>query len=277
MNPYARIARLLLLVPAALPAAAHDFWLQPSPYGFAPNAIVPLSLQVGHGPYRQRSPMPARRITRFEVIDPQGAASDLHARLHLGAAEGDADLQLAKPGTYLIVLETDHGAITSLPAIRFNDYLHAEGLTPALAERERTGHMDRDGAERYGRHAKALVQVGPAGSAHAADATRPLGLALEIVPERNPYALPHADALPIHVLYRRRPLPGALVKLTRLEHDDTPVETHRTDAAGRAVFTVPAQGSWLLNVVWTRPLPASDDVNFETDFASLAFGYPSAP
>jgi len=171
------------------------------------------------------------------------------------------------------VLETNNRAMTSLPAIRFNDYLRAEGLTPALAERERTRRMDRDGAERYGRHAKALVQVGSPGT-DTTIATRPLGLALEIVPERNPYALPHSDELPIHVLYLGQPLPGALVKLTRLEHDESPVETHRTDAAGRAVFSVPAHGSWLLNVIWTRPLPPADDMDFETSFSSLAFGYP---
>lgn len=260
----------------ALPACAHDFWLQPSPYWFAPQTTVPLTLQVGHGPYRQRSPIPARRIMRFQAVDPSGTVTDLRSRLHLGAADADADMRLATPGTHLLVLETDNSAMTSLPAIRFNDYLHAEGLTPALAERERTHRTDRDGTERYGRHAKALVQVGPPGTDGTA-ATRPLGLALEIVPERNPYALPHVDELPIRVLYLGQPLPGALVKLTRLEHDESPLETHRTDAAGRAVFSVPAQGSWLLNVIWTRPLPPGDDVDFETAFASLAFGFPPAP
>ena len=273
MNAHTRIAAVSLAL-IALPASAHDFWLQPSPYGMAPHATTQLTLQVGHGPYRQRSPIPTRRITRFEAIDPSGAITDLRSRLHLGATDADADAQLATPGTHLLVLETDNAAMTSLPAIRFNDYLHAEGLTPALAERERTHRMDHDGAERYGRHAKALVQVGPPGTADANCATRPLGLALEIVPERNPYALPHADQLPIHVLYHGRPLPGALVKLTQLEHDESPVETHRTDEAGRAVFTVPAHGSWLLNVIWPRPLPSSEDLDFETAFSSLAFGFP---
>jgi uncharacterized GH25 family protein len=272
MNMHTWLGSVLLAL-AAMPAAAHDFWLQPSQYRVAPQTTVPLTLQVGHGPYRQRSPIAARRITRFQAIDPGGAAIDLHARLHVGAADADADLQLATPGTHLLVLETDNRAMTSLPAIRFNDYLRAEGLTPALAERERTRRMDRDGAERYGRHAKALVQVGSPGT-DTTIATRPLGLALEIVPERNPYALPHSDELPIHVLYLGQPLPGALVKLTRLEHDESPVETHRTDAAGRAVFSVPAHGSWLLNVIWTRPLPPADDMDFETSFSSLAFGYP---
>lgn len=173
MNMHTWLGSVLLAL-AAMPAAAHDFWLQPSQYRVAPQATVPLTLQVGHGPYRQRSPIAARRITRFQAIDPGGAAIDLHARLHVGAADADADLQLATPGTHLLVLETDNRAMTSLPAIRFNDYLRAEGLTPALAERERTRRMDRDGAERYGRHAKALMQVGPPGT-DTAIATRPLG------------------------------------------------------------------------------------------------------
>lgn len=258
----------------ALPAAAHDFWLQPQAYWSASATLVPLTLQVGHGPYRQRSPIPARRIVRFQAIGPDGGVIDLRTRLHLGAAS-DADASLTAPGTHMLVLETDDRAVTSLPAIRFNDYLHAEGLTPALAERERTHRTDRDGAERYSRHAKALVQIGTQADANAA--TRALGMPLEIVPEHSPYALPHQDTLPVRVLYLGRPLPGALVKLTRLEHDESPLETHRTDAAGRATFTVPANGSWLLNVIWTRPLPPGEDVDFETDFASLSFGYPAPP
>lgn len=276
MKARLRLAATLLLL-VSVPAGAHDFWLQPASFRVGPSEPVALTLQVGHGPYRQRSPIPARRIVRFEAIAPDGTAADLRSGLHLGAAT-DADALLKAPGTHVLALETDNRALTSLPALRFNDYLRAEGLTPALAERERTRRTDRDGAERYARHAKALVRVGaPGAGVIGSQVTRPLGMALEIVPERDPYALPHADRLPVRVLYQGRVLAGALLKLTRLEHDEAPVETHRTDAMGRAVFTVPAQGSWLLNVIWTRPLPDGSDVDFETDFASLAFGYPAAP
>ena len=39
----------------------------------------------------------------------------------------------------VVVLATDNHARSDLPADRFNEYLRAEGLTPALAVRERTG------------------------------------------------------------------------------------------------------------------------------------------
>ena len=270
--------RTVLLVAAlwCTPAArGHDFWLQPREYWPPAGVATPLTLQVGHGPYRQRSPIPARRITRFGAIGPRGELLDLRGRLHPGEPLEDGSLLLPETGTYVVVLETDNRAQSHLPAIRFNDYLQVEGLTPALEERRRLHRMDADGSEIYSRHAKALVRVSTgAGEVGSSDGvTRPVGLPLEIVPEVNPYAAPRPAALPIQVLYQGRPLPGALVKLTALEHDAEPFEAHRTDAGGRATFTLPDQGTWLLNVIWTRPLPKTEETDFETVFSSLSFGF----
>lgn len=107
--------------------------------------------------------------------------------------------------------------------------------------------------------------------------TRPLGLPLEIVPERSPYAEPRPADLPIRVIYDGQPLAGALVKLTNLEHDAVPFEVHLTDRAGRATFGMPGSGTWLLNVIWTKPLPSSRETDFETIFSSLSFGFPNRP
>ena len=107
--------------------------------------------------------------------------------------------------------------------------------------------------------------------------TRPLGLPLEIVPDVDPYAEPSAKDLPVHVLYHGRPLSGALVKLTNLEHDANPIETQVTDQEGRAVFNSPQRGNWLLNIIWTEVAPASSDADFQTTFSSLSFGFSRHP
>ena len=268
--PVALFAALSL----AGPAAAHDFWIQPQQFWPATNTASPMTLQVGHGPYRQRSPIPVGRVTRFFAVGPRGAAVDLRSGLHPGGAAEDGVLRLPGAGVYVVVLQTDDRAQSHLPAIRFNDYLAAEGLTPALEARRRDHRTDADGSERYSRQAKALVRQGPG---DASQVTRPVGLPLEIVPEANPYATPRAASLPVRVLYEGRPLAGALVKLTNLADDATPLETRRTDAAGRAVFTMPQAGAWLLNVIWTKPLPRTEETDFETVFSSLSFGFPSAP
>jgi uncharacterized GH25 family protein len=266
-----RLAALAALL--ATPAAAHDFWLQPARFHAPAQAAIPLTLQVGHGDQRQRSPIALRRIARFEALGPAGGALDLRAALHPGAGADDGQVRLPAAGTFVLALQTDDHAQSRLPALRFNDYLQAEGLTPALEARQRAHRTGADGAERYSRCAKVLVEAGARGASRA---TRPVGLPLEITPETDPYATPRAARLPVRVLYGGRPLAGALVKLTDLSHDAEPVAQQRTDAAGRAVFAMPREGQWLLNVVWTRPLPPTDEVDFETVFSSLAFGLPGA-
>ncbi len=265
----------LVLCSRASLVSAHDFWLQPKGYWVDPDALIPLTLQVGHGPFRQRSPIPARRITRFQALTPEGAMIDLRKQLRLGEAAEDGELQLKKPGSYVLILQTDYHAQTHLPSIRFNDYLKAEGLTPALEQRARLHLMDADGSERYSRCAKALLQVGPLGAGSQRLISKPIGLPLEIVPEVSPYDVPRPATLPVRVIYEGRPLAGALVKLTNLENDASPLEVRRTDHDGRASFTMPSSGSWLLNVIWTKPLPRSEETDFETVFSSLSFGFPS--
>jgi len=251
-----------VLVLAAGPARAHDFWIQPQAFLAAPGATLAFTLQVGDGPDRQRSAIPLRRITRLEAVGPEGV---VRPALTLGGAAADGAVRLEGAGAHVLVLATDAGGRSRLPAAKFNAYLAEEGLTPALAAR--AGRRDRDGSERYSRAAKAIVQ---AGDGDGAAATRPVGLPLEIVPLESPHA--PGVRLPVRVLYEGRPLAGALVKLTDLAHDTLTAEAHRTDAAGEAGFARPAVGAWRLSVVWTKPLGPDEDADFETVFSSLTFG-----
>lgn len=275
---YGRILATFVAAAPCVPAAAHDFWIQPQTYWPQPQVSTAISLQVGHGRDRQRSAIAKRRITRFVAIGADGRTIDLRDRLQLGG-EDDGKVELPA-GTYMMVLETDASAQSHLPAIRFNDYLQVEGLTPALQHRQRNGRMQVEGSENYSRRSKAIVQVGAASVSSAASAqallARPIGLPLEIVLEQNPYANPRPARLPVRVIYEGRPLAGALVKLTRLEDDAAPIDMQRSDGAGCASFAMPTRGSWLLNVIWTKPLPASSETDYETVFASLSFGFVEA-
>lgn len=267
-----RLALTACALISATAALAHDFWLQPVRWRLDPHLFAGLTLQVGHGPYRQRSPISAARIVTFYGVAPDGRKVDLRKQLHPGATADDATVSFARPGTYILALETNDRAESHLPAIRFNDYLKVEGLTSAIELRARTGRTDADGAENYSRHAKAIVQVGPVDPRGQLEITKPLGLSLEIVPERSPLSASAGGTLPVRIFYRGRLLPGALVKLTNLDHDAEPIEAHRTDARGRAVFAMPGRGAWLLNVIWTRAQPRTSLTDFETDFSSLSFG-----
>ncbi|MET0533925.1 MAG: DUF4198 domain-containing protein [Steroidobacter sp.] len=265
----ATILVLTLLVSHA--ASAHEFWLQPEQFSWQPNESIPLSLLTGHGVESERSKIPARRILRLDAAGPSGQTLDLRSNLHLGGVAGDAELTFGAPGAYVVVLATDNQARSDLPAERFNNYLRAEGLTPALTARELTGRTYAEGSERYSRQAKAIVRVGAPGD--QSQVTRPHGLRLEIVPEVSPYAVPRSSQLPVRVWFEGKPLPGALVKMSYLARGSEAVDSHITDADGRVVFDMPSQGHWLLHAAWTQPLPSADEADFDTVFASLTFGF----
>ncbi len=264
------LAAAALACPA--PASAHDFWLQPRYFWVPVGGETTVSLQVGHGALRQPSPLTLDRITLLRTIGPKGGV-DQKTGLKPGAGVFNSPMSFQGPGTYVMALETNH-ASSVLPAIRFNDYLKFEGLTPALKLRAQAKTSDSPGREVYSRRAKALVQVGPPMAKGQPQVTRPLGMTLEIVPEKNPYTLGLKEPLPVRILYRGRPLPGALVMLTNLEFDGHPLETKVSDASGRAIFQAPHVGSWLINVLWTEPVKGIPGADFDTTFSSLTFAYP---
>lgn len=260
---------------AAAPAAGHDFWLQPQAFRAPVATPVPFTIQVGHGTFRQRWGAAIDRIKRLDEIGPKGRRNQLSVLVPPGGPS-DGTINFAEPGTHVIVIETNP-AISELPSIRFNDYLNVEGLTPALAYRDRTRTTDSPGREQYSRRAKALVQVGAANGTVQSQVTRPVGLTLEIVPQRNPYSLAPTEDLPVQILYEGRPLAGALVKLNNLDFDARPIESHLSDARGMASFHPPRQGKWQLNVIWTKPLAGNPTVDFDTVFSSLTFGFGNQP
>lgn len=253
------------------PLEAHDFWLQPARFWIGPGASVPIAILVGHGVNRAPWGVASDRVLLLRDVGPTGVVDHLPAIRARSVASIPA-MRFKAPGTHILVLQSGH-AVSDLPAVRFNDYLKEEGLTPAMRLRSQTRSTASPGREIYSRRAKALVQVGPA-TRPQHHVTRPVGLTLEIVPERNPYAPSATSAFPVKIIYEGKSLPGALVKLTNLNADQKPVAVRTSDSNGRAVFNIPKQGLWQINVVWTKPIRGNARADFDTTFSSLTFGFP---
>jgi hypothetical protein len=260
-----------ILLGVAAPLVAHDFWIQPLKFAYpaAPQA-VPVRIFVGHGAARERWGLTIDRVVQFNSIGPDGLV-DRKDRMTLNNGPFDALVQFRQSGAYVLSFQSVP-TTSDLPYLRFNDYVAQEGITPIAMNRRRTGTEKTNGRELYSRRAKAIVQVGPVTPADIARVTRPVGLQLEIVPDRHPNTLNPGDKLPVRVLFDRRPLAGAMVKLTNLDDDAKPVATARTDAAGRAVFTVPARGAWQFNIVWSQVMAGNAAADYRTVFSSLTFG-----
>ena len=265
---------VILAAIVAVPVAAHDVWIQPASFAVEVGKPVPVTVLVGHGTFRQRWGVSNDRVLRFEDLSMAGSV-DRRKTIHPDSGSSDAQLSFATPGIHMLVLESS-SARSVLPSIRFNDYTKVEGLTPAIAIRSHLGLNDKDGRETYSRRAKALIQVGAA-SGLQPFVTRPVGLSLEIVPQKSPYALAPGEQLPVQILYEGKPLAGATVKLNNLDFDTRPISVKLTDAAGRAAFDVPRRGKWQLNVIWTKAATGNPAADFDTVFSSLTFGYGAGP
>ncbi len=257
---------------AAFPAVAHDFWMQPRLFNPPAGSTVLLTMLVGHGSARERWGAANSNVVLFKTIGPDGLV-DRKSNLSIGGPGFDAFVPMLRPGSYIFILQSTTTP-SQLPFLRFNDYVKAEGVTPIIAQRQKLGQEKTDGREIYSRRAKVIVQVGPIDAASIARVIRPVNLQLEIVPGRHPGALGTTRAMPVRVLWKGRPLAGALVKLTDLDADAEPAGVQRTNAAGAAVFTIPHPGKWQMNVVWAVPLHGNQRADFNTVFSSLAFAVP---
>jgi len=277
-------ARALLLAGLALagllstarPAAAHDFWIVPSNFHPAPGAPLAVRLRVGEGLRGDPVPRDPARIERFALIGPTGPTAEAPERPVLGpaAAEPAGFAILPATGLYQVVYRSRRERV-DLPAPKFEEYLALEGLDSISALRKSRGESAKPSTEVYSRCAKSLLLSG-AGPADGFD--RPAGMELEIVPERNPYQLAPGAELPVRLLYRGRPLAGAMVFALSLRHRDKSAADRiaaRTGRDGRVSLRLPEGGFWLVEAVHMIPAPRETGVDWESLWASLTFDLPA--
>ena len=243
----------LLLLLAGLPAHAHEFWIEPSRYEPAPGELVKLRLFVGQDLEGEGVPRNDVWIERFDTLSGRVVGLDGSDPAGLLRPEHDGPL---------VVAYQSLPSYVEIDPDTFEAYLAAEGLDAPRRARATAGTQGTRGRERFSRCAKTLLSVGGrTGSA----ATRPVGLALEIVPESDA-----GGTMTFRVLDHGKPLRGVLVKARDRESARRPLEG-RTDADGRVKLTLPRSGSWMINAVHMVPVRDDPRADWESFWASLTF------
>lgn len=237
---------------------AHDFWVEPERFRPEPGNPIAVRIYVGQDFKGEPVIYLPDLFERYVCVGAKGETpvtgvpGDEHARTPaLGA------------GLTVIGYRSIRDRVTFDTAEEFAAYLEKEGLIAPRAGR--TGR--RPIVEIYSRAAKSLLHAGPV---RAGPGDRPLGFRLELIAERNPYALRPGESLPVRLVYENRPLAGALVvAFTK----DRPLEKHRvrTDAQGRANLLLDRPGIWLVTAVHLVPAPPRANADWESTWASLTF------
>jgi uncharacterized GH25 family protein len=186
--------------------------------------------------------------------------------------EGDepaGTVRIAEAGLLVLGYRSSNTPL-SLEAAKFEEYLREEGLESVIAARARRGESQKPSREVFSRCAKALLSAGGGGKSGY---DRNLGFTLELIPERNPYALKTGEELPVRLLYEGKPLEGALVAALPYSTPEEKV-SRRTDRNGRVRLRLPREGVWLVKAVHIVPAAADTGADWQSLWASLTFEIP---
>jgi uncharacterized GH25 family protein len=247
-------------------ASAHDLWLIPPESNPRGKEVTVRAISGMKFPKGEHAPDPTKFARRLVML-PNGQERELKA----GAQDQDAGLlqfDSAGPGVYAIAIETKPRLINLDPA-KFNAYLVSDGLPHIFLMRSKEGTLDQPGRERYSKSPKALFKIGDG----KGDPTKPVGLPLEIVPLKDPFALKAGGALKVRVLFREKPLTRANLGWDHPSEGELPAGTALTDEKGEALIPVVKSGLMTIRLThMTRPKAA--DYEWESFWTSLTLRVP---
>lgn len=259
------------LAGSVLPAAAHNFWLQPADFHIDKPGGVQVHAMVGH---KDDLSAWATRPTRVISLNSVGPGGVIDQRLGMigDPAQGLIAASLPIAGLHILTLTSTH-AVSELPAGKFNDYVAQEGVLPILEDRRSKGTMKKPGREIYSRRGKSLLLVGNLATADDAHVTRPLGMTLEIIPLQNPMRVDPATGFEFEVRFLGKLVPGATVHFVRLDKELDDMAPLLTGKNGRATFAAPEGGVWMLQTVWSTPIQGDPRAEYDTTFSSFTFDF----
>src|SRR5262249_13059875 len=165
----------------AVPLPAHDFWIEPATWTPQPGQILAVRLRVGQDLLGDPVPRDPALVNQFVFADRAG-------RKPLVGRDGadPAALPRVDAQGLLGIGDFSNPTAVEMGADKFNQYLKEEGLDAIAALRARRKQTADPVRELFSRCAKSLVL---AGAPDRAQGDRTLGFPLELVAERNPYAI----------------------------------------------------------------------------------------
>jgi hypothetical protein len=264
-----RFVLVLLTALCALPASAHEFWMQARPANPPAKSATELTLHVGQYFEGDQLPFTSAYIAALRQ-SACGEQQDLMSQVPAGVAVGRFKLQLGCAGTHLIAMDS-HPSLITLPADKFTAYLHDEGLDDIIKRREAMGDAAKPGRERFRRNVKTLLAIN---AKNKASVTTQTAQRLQIVPAQDTLTQAPGATMRFQVFFEGKPLANRLVKAWYKHDGQTLLIRTRSDAGGNVVFNFPYAGLWMLSVVHMLAVTETADADWDSYWGNLTFDLP---
>lgn len=250
----------------ALPAPAHEFWIEPQQYQVESGQPVQADLLVGENFEGAPQVYFETRVDRFELVR-DGTRVPYNGRM------GDVPaLQLPDQGDGLLVIahETRATELKYKTWADFEAFATHKGYSDIRVRHLARGLPDRDFWESYTRHAKSLIAVGT-----GIGSDQPLGLETEFVALSNPYTDDLGGGFLVSLTYLGQPRADAQIEIfERAPDGNVTTGIARSDLDGRVRIPVRSGYSYLLDAVVLRPAPDGDRAVWQSLWAALTFAVP---
>lgn len=261
-------ALIFLLVIGCSSLGAHEFWMEPRKFTLKKGESLYLNFRVGEN---------------FEGENWKGTQSSVESlHLYYGNIEdnlqplipdsipGDSlNLQFYDEGTALVSYQSSNKHIEIEPA-KFLEYLEEDGLQEAIDYRKEHNETDSVGRENYKRCAKTLFQVGVLKDDVY---KKQCGQDLEFVPLQHPYTLKKDQMLKFNLLYKKKPLPNAQVKLWHRVNGKTEMQALTTNATGVVELPIKILGKFMVTSVKIERVDNEENADWQSYWASFTWGY----
>lgn len=259
-----KILSLLIVLAICFIAQAHEFWMQSDKFFYQPGESMLVSFKVGENFTGEAVDLKKNRIERMELhhLDKMTGLTD---SVHEGQKE-NVNIRLLQEGTHMLIMQSNN-AFIALDGEKFNEYLKEDGLDDVYLHRQKTKTLADSAKEFYSRHSKLLVQCGS-----KTDDTykKETGLPIEIIPDKNPYALKKGDPIKFKVLFNGKPLFGARVKVWNKHNNKIAVQNIYSLQNGTIETVISNSGTWMVSVV-TMTKSKDPKADWQSYWGTLVF------
>lgn len=246
---------------------AHEFWLQPEKFIYKRGEPVNIHFYVGENFEGENWKGNNEKINTLDLYY-GGVKVDIAD--HVGPASGDSiQLNIFDEGNALLAFNSTNSFIELEPG-KFKEYLIEDGLNETLVYRQEHGETDSMGREFYQRCSKTLLQIGTARNTVYKTST---SLPLDIIPQSNPYQLKDGDSLRALVLFQKKPVVSAAIKVWHRAGGQTTQKDLVTDEMGMVSFPVSINGKWMISTVRMIRLENDPKADWQSYWGSFVWGY----